>query len=142
MTTSTQDRLEQHRQTVRRMVILPVLGGLLLIALLVLSTAFLTPRQFTIVANLMMTCICLFPLVICLTPFYFGAVFAVWGMSRVNGIAYKQLENAQTLTANLAARTTQATDTLNRRAVDVGANAAKLDPLLDVFNREKPNDRT
>lgn len=143
MAASTQNPVEQHRRDLRRLLILPVAAGLGLIVLLVLSTIFLTPRQLTLVSNLMLTCICLLPLVVCMTPLYFGAVFAVYGMSRVNEGAYGQLERVRALSASVANRTAQTTDTLNRRALNTSANLARLDPLFDVFNNnpdgEKPN---
>jgi hypothetical protein len=146
MATSTQEPVKAHRRDVRRLVILPVVLGVVLIALLVGSTVFLTPRQLTLVSNLMLTCICLLPLVVCMTPLYLGAVVAAFGMSRVNAGALTQLERARVFSASLAARTAQATENLNRRAISTSASLARLDPLLDVFENhadgKKPHDRT
>jgi hypothetical protein len=145
------DAAQQHRRDVRRLMIVPLLLGILLIAGLMLLLIFLTPRQLTLVSNLMLTCMCLLPLVLCMTPLYFGAVLAVFGMSRVNGAAYKRLEGLRALSTRLAERTSETTTALNRRAINTGAALARLDPLFDVFNQPpaqdqgdgaKPDDRT
>ncbi|MBC8099055.1 MAG: hypothetical protein H7Y11_06405 [Armatimonadetes bacterium] len=117
---------------------LPALLALLLIAGLVGSTIFLTPRGFDSVANFMVTCLCLLPLTLCLFPLYLGVMLAVYGMARLNHSLASQLNRVDALEAALHTRIVNTTATLNRRATQIGVSLAWLDPLLTIFERPTP----
>ncbi len=126
---------EHHRQEVRRWVIYPVAGGLILVVLLVLSTVFLTPRGLGTVANFLLSCFCLLPMVVCLFPLYMAVMSAIYGMNWLTNFSLKNLEKARELTVSLEQGASDATDRISRQAIDVSAALARLDPILDFFNR-------
>lgn len=127
---------ERHRQEVRRWVILPVIGGLILLGVLLLSTLFLTPRGLGTVANFLLSCFCLLPLVICVFPLYLGLMAAIYGMSWLTDFSLKRLEQVRELTVSLEQSTVETTDRLSRQAINISASLAHLDPILDIFNRD------
>lgn len=126
---------EYHRHEVRRWVIFPVIGGLILLALLVLSTIFLTPRGLGTVSNFLLSCFCLLPLVFCIFPLYMILMSAIYGMSWLTDFASRGLEQVRELTVSLEQNADDTTDRLNRQAIDISASLARLDPLLNFFNR-------
>jgi hypothetical protein len=126
---------ERHRHEVRRLVILPVIGGLILILVLVLSTIFLTPRGLGTVANFLLSCFCLLPLALCVFPIYMLLMAAVYGMSWLTDFSAQRLDQVRDLTASLEQNAAETTDRLNRQMIDLSASLARLDPLLNLFNR-------
>lgn len=107
----------------------------LVIATLIGATVFLTPRGLSGLANAFLTCLCLLPLTVCLFPVYLGMVSVVYGMSRVNGTVFKQLDRGRLLTENLAAKTDEVSQQVSRQSVELGVKAAQLDAIFDVFDR-------
>jgi hypothetical protein len=134
-TAPSPDVRELHRQEVRRWVFFPVIGGLILIVVLVLSTIFLTPRGLGTVANFLLSCFCLLPLVLCVFPLYMILMAAIYGMSWLTDFSLQRLEQVRELTVSLEKSAADTTDRLNRQAIDVSASLARLNPILDFFNR-------
>lgn len=126
---------EHHRQEVRRWVIFPVIGGLILLVVLVLSTIFLTPRGLGTVANFLLSCFCLLPMAVCLFPLYMAVMSAIYGMNWLTNFSLKNLEKVRELSVSLEQGAADASDRISRQAIDVSASLARLDPILDFFNR-------
>jgi hypothetical protein len=60
---------------------------------------------------------------------------ALYGMSWLTDLASKGLEQVRELTVSLEQNAEDTTDRLNRQAIDISATIARLDPLLNFFNR-------
>jgi hypothetical protein len=121
----------------RRQIILAMLGGVILILVLTGVTLTLPPRGISIISNLMLTCMCLLPIALCLFPVFLVLVLAIYGMNRVNTLAGSQMDRARSASAELATRSSEITDNLNRRSVNLSAVMARLDPLFNLFDRPK-----
>jgi hypothetical protein len=126
---------ERHRQDVRRWVIFPVIGGLILLTVLVLSLIFLTPRGLGTVSNFLLSCFCLLPLVLCVFPLYMIVMSAVYGMSWLTDFSLQRLEQVRELTASLEDNAEDTAERLNQQVINLSSSMARLDPILNFFNR-------
>jgi len=138
------DRLESqklHRRAVRLEILLPFVGGLLLIIVLVVIAAVAGKTPTSGVANTMLTVLILCPMALCLLPIYLLLVVAVFGMSRVYNLIAKPLRQLQELSLKLRDRTYSLSDQAARTSINLNARFAPLDKLIfSVFDRPKPNE--
>jgi hypothetical protein len=138
------DRLESkklHRRAVRLEILLPFVGGLLLIIVLVVIAAVAGKTPTSGVANTMLTVLILCPMALCLLPIYLVLVVAVFGMNRVYDMLAKPLRQLQELSLKLRDRTYSLSDRAARTSINLNARFAPLDKLIfSVFDRPKPNE--
>ena len=138
------DRLESqklHRRAVRLEILLPFVGGLLLIVVLVVIAAVAGKTPTSGVANTMLTVLILCPMALCLLPIYLLLVVAVFGMSRVYNLIATPLRQLQELSLKLRDRTYSLSDRAARTSINLNARFAPLDKLIfSVFDRPKPNE--
>ncbi|MBI1258982.1 MAG: hypothetical protein GC204_16040 [Chloroflexi bacterium] len=138
------ERLESqklHRRAVRLEILLPFVGGLLLIILLVVIAAVAGKTPTSGVANTMLTVLLLCPMALCLLPIYLLLVMAVFGMNRVYDLLAKPLRQLQELSLQLRDRTYSLSDRAARTSINLNARFAPLDRLIfSVFDRPKPNE--
>ncbi|MCC6612100.1 MAG: hypothetical protein IT320_01415 [Anaerolineae bacterium] len=123
----------RHRRDVLITIVLPLAGGVLLIALVMLLVILL-PRtqQVSLVADLTMTALMLCPLALCLLPISLGLVTAAVMSGRLHKGASKPLRRVEALSVEMS-----------NRAVSIGERASKLSirfnaifaPLLDWIER-------
>lgn len=139
MTTSPKTRpdpIREHRRRVRRSIVLPFILGIILFALgLAVTLIPLSRQDVSIVSDLVLSCLCLFPLVICLFPLYMVMVLAVYGMARTDKAVTTQLRRVRTASETLAARVDSTTDTINQKTVDVSVRLAPLNAIFGIFER-------
>ena len=98
---------EIHRRAVRREIILPFVGGLLLIIVLVVIAAVEGETPTSGVANTMLTVLILCPMALCLLPIYLLLVVAVVGMNRAHDCSPSRCADSKTLSLTLRERTYQ-----------------------------------
>jgi high-affinity K+ transport system ATPase subunit B len=141
MTLDRQRSQRAHRRAVRREILLPFAGGLILIVVLVVIAASQGATPTSGVANTMLTLLVLCPLALCLIPLYLLLVLAVVGMNRAhNGIA-KPLRALENTTFTLRDRTYSISDRLARASINLNARFAPLDRLIfSYFDRPAQNE--
>lgn len=120
-----------RRAQVRKEIVLPFLGGVLVLIVIVVIAAFLPSRGHTsFVADFLLTLLILCPAVICMFPIYMLMVFAVYGMGRVNKGIYRPLSAAEGLTNRMKARTETVANTVAERTINVSAQFARLEQTV------------
>ena len=128
-----------HRRETRRQIILPMLAGVLLLAIMV-SSALLLPDdlQLSLVADLLLTILVLCPTALCLLPVVLLFVVMVVGMNRAHGELAGVLERAEGLSRAATDKTAQVMDSVNQTVANTGARIAPLDKMVDVFDPPQP----
>lgn len=123
----------------RQRIVLVMIGGGIFILILIGIMLTQSPRGISVISNIMLTCLCLLPMVICLLPVYLLLVAAIYGMNRVHGKAEAALDRARDTSASLRERSAGVTASLNRSSINFSALLAHLDPLFNIFDRPKPD---
>jgi hypothetical protein len=136
MTTDRQDSLKVHRREVRGQIILPFLGGLLLIIGLVVIMVLLGRTPTSAVANTLLTILILCPLALCLLPIYLLLAVAVAGVNSAHGSLGKPLHRLEDLSITVRDRTYEVTDQIARASINLNTRFAALDKL--IFSRFDP----
>ena len=136
MTTEKLESEHIHRRAVRREIILPVAGGMLLIIVLMVIAVIAGETPTSGIANTMLTLLILCPLAICMLPIYILLVLAVAGMNRAhNGIA-RPLRALEAQSLALRKRTYSIADRAARASINLNARFAPLDRLIfSAFDR-------
>ncbi len=141
MTTDRSESQKLHRRAVRREIVLPFAGGLLLIIALVVIAASQGATPTNGVANTMLTLLVLCPLALCLLPVYLLLVLAVMGMNRAHDGIAAPLLRLEKLTLALRDRTYSLSDRAARTTINLNARFAPLDKLLfSLFDRPAPHE--
>jgi hypothetical protein len=140
-TTDRQNSQKIHRRAVRREIVLPFAGGILLIVVLVVIAALQGETPISGVSTTMLTVLILCPLALCLLPIYLLLVFAVVGMNRAHDGIARPLRSLENLSLTLRERTTSASDRLARTTINWSARFAPLDKLVfSLFDRPAQNE--
>ncbi len=124
-----------HRREMRLQIILPMLAGVLLLAVMV-SSALLLPKglQVSLIADLLLTIFVLCPTALCcLLPVALFVVMAV-GMNKAHGKLAETLERVEGQARTATDKAAQAMDSVNQRAADASAQFASLSTMVDVFD--------
>jgi len=118
---------QRRRQNLRE-IVLPFTGGVVFVLALTVITALL-PREgaANFVANLFATLFLLCPLALCMFPFALLMVSAVYGMGRLNELAYKPLRGLEGLTVNLNNSSSRLAQRIVDTTIDLSATYEKLD---------------
>lgn len=134
--TPKEDPIAQHRRTFLRKVALPfALGGLSIVALIALSVLALGRRDVSLLADWMLSCLCLLPLLIILFPVYLLLVVAAFTLGKADRFTTRQVRRARVMTEKLSERTRETSLNLSRRSIGFNARLAPLDRLFNVFDR-------
>lgn len=140
-TTDRQNSQRLHRRAVRREILLPFAGGVILIVALVVIAALQGETPTSGVSTTMLTVLMLCPLALCLLPIYLLLVFAVVGMNRAHDGIARPLRSLENLSLRLRERTLSASDRLARVSINWSARFAPLDRLLfSMFDRPAQNE--
>jgi len=130
-----------HRSAVRREILLPFAGGLVLITLLVVIAAVAGKTPTSGVANTLLTVLILLPMALCLFPVYVVLVVAMVGMNRAYDLIAKPVRQLQDLSLKLRDRTYSLADRAARTSINLNARFALLDKLVfSVFDRPASNE--
>ncbi len=136
MTTDSSDSRHMHRRALRREILLPFAGGVILIVVLVIVAAVEGATPTSGVANTMLTVLILCPMALCLLPVYLLLVLAVVGMNRAHDAIAKPLRQLEALTLTLRDRTHSLSDRAAQVTINLNARFAPLDKLLfSLFDR-------
>jgi hypothetical protein len=133
--TLTDPAVLRQRQFLRS-ILLPVgLSALLIFGAGIFTLFGLRGQDASVVADIMLTCLCLFPTLLCLFPVYLVLVISVTVLSRADNFTTRQVRRVRTLTADVATRTYQTGDSLSRRSITFNARFAPFDRLFNLFDR-------
>lgn len=140
--------VKQHRRTVRRQMILPIIivGVLILLFLIALvipaSPLYLaeTEDQISIVSNLMISVFVLCPMVLCLWLFFVILVFMSVGLHKSQGFTAKQMRRVQLASRNLADKTATNADNVSKRSIGVTARFAFFNRIFNIFDQPTNDD--
>lgn len=142
MTLTPEQRVEETQKTLRReqrlTIWLPFGLGVLALVVLVIIAA-LVPNV-SVTSNVLLTILLLCPAALCLLPIYFVLVFAVVGMNSLYNGAAKPLRRLEQLTARVASRTVQVSDSLARQSINLNARLAPLATRLEHAFDERKDD--
>jgi uncharacterized membrane protein YeiB len=131
--------LKTHRKETILHIILPMVGGvLLLVAALGVVLLMQQRAQVQIVADIMTMLFLLCPLLVCLFPLYLLLVILAFGMGRLHDGTIPHLERLQHFTASLAQRTRALMNRITAQVINLNA---KIEPILDrlsVFEKRQP----
>lgn len=141
MATDRQSGERIHRRAVRRQIILPFAGGILLVAALVALVALQGETPTSGVSTTLLTLLMLCPLALCLLPIYLLLVMAVAGLNWAHGGIMRPLRRAESLSVEMRERTVSISDRLARQSINLNARFAPLDRLLfSAFDRPAQNE--
>jgi hypothetical protein len=130
MTTDRPDSQKTHRRAVRREILLPFAGGVLLVIVLVVIAAAEGAIPTSGVANTMLTLLMLCPLALCFLPVYLLLMLAIVGMNRAHDGISRPLRQLEALTLTLRDRTYSLSDRAARVSINLNSRFAPLDKLL------------
>lgn len=136
MTTERPDSQRTHRRAVRRQIVLPFAGGILLVVALVVFAASQGAAPTSGAANTLLTLLILCPMALCLLPLYLLLVLVVAGMSVAHDGLARPLRRLEDLTLTLRDRTYSLSDRAARTTINLNTRFAPLDKLLfSLFDR-------
>lgn len=140
---STPDPVVLRRRQFLRSILLPVgLSALLIFGAGIFTLFGLRGQDASVVADIMLTCLCLFPMLLCLFPVYLALVISVTVLGRADHFTTRQVRRVRVLTADVASRTYQTGDSLSRRSINFNARFAPLDRLFNLFDRLAASETT
>ncbi len=140
MAESKQDSITLHRRAVRREILLPFIGGLILVVVLLLIAAIAGQVPTSAVSTTLLTVLILIPMAICLLPIYIVLVLAIFGMNRAHHGIAKPLRQLQLLSIKLRHRSESLSEQAARASISVNARFAPLDKLVfSLFDRNEDN---
>jgi hypothetical protein len=132
----------RHRRNVFLTIVLPLLGGGLLIGVLMYAVIVL-PRaiQVSLVADFTLLLFVLCPLVLCTLPFSIGLFVLAIMSGRLHNSVAKPLRRAESLSVTVSQRTAVYADQAARASIAFGARLAPLMNWLDrAFTPERPDE--
>jgi len=130
-TTSDDDHFDYDRAG-RYAMRAPFIGGVLIVALLLLLLIPRTPAQISIVGDCMMICFVLLPLLICLLPVYIVLAVSVFYTGKLNTYTGNKLHVITTATRRAADTAAQYGDRLSERSIGLRARFAILNEIINT----------
>ncbi|GAB4508643.1 MAG: hypothetical protein OHK0046_01660 [Anaerolineae bacterium] len=128
---------QKHNQAERSrlslwVVALPVvLVGFILVALVLIVFVPRSSPQISIIADFVLICFTLFPLVICVSPLFLLIMAAAFGVGSLLNTTEKLLIRLKGLTQSVLTRTENVSANLNRRSIGLAASLAFLDRIFE-----------
>jgi hypothetical protein len=131
---------EAMRGLMRREIVLPFVGGVIALVAVVLLTVIITgPERMPFVSNFLLTFLILLPLALCMFPLYMLTVIATFVLWRLASRTTAPLQRIEYLSVRMSEGAERISQAAARRGIALDAEAARLEKLLDVFNRpERP----
>jgi hypothetical protein len=126
-----------HRRQTRTQIVLPMLGGVLLILAGVVIAALMPQRlQVGIMADFLFTVLLLCPLVICFFPLYILLAVAVFKFNDLHNALERLLGRAERVSENVNDRVRAGGDRLSRRVINTSVKIAPFEKVVfGAFDR-------
>ncbi len=136
-----EDGATLHRREMRRQIILPMLAGVLLLAIIV-SSAMLLPEglQVSLIADWMLIIFVLCPTALCLLPIALLFVVMAAGMNKAHGKLAGTLERVEEMSNTATDKAAQAMDSVNQTVADTSARFTSFNSMIDTFDRPQSAD--
>ena len=135
--------VDAHRRETWLFILLPFLGGtLLVLALFTLALLLPLRSQVSLVADWMVTVFILCPMAICLLPIYVLMMVAAFGMNKVHDKAASPLKRLEILSRTLMEKTITASESLSRASISLGTRFAFLDHIWGKSPSEESHEPT
>jgi hypothetical protein len=123
------------RRVALRQIGLPMFGvGLVVLAAIIIVLVLPRRSQVSIIADWLLTLMLLLPTVLCLFGMFIGLVALIAALNRLHHATAKPLGRVNALSRTLADRAAQTADSVNQRAIGLGARFAFVDRLLSTFD--------
>jgi hypothetical protein len=130
-----------HRRAVRREIVLPFAGGVLLLVILMVIAILSGKTPISGISTTLLTVLVLCPFALCLIPVYLVLVVMVVGMNRVHDNVGRPLRRLENLTIMVRDRTYSISDRAARVSINLNAKFAPLDrTIFSLFDRPQPQD--
>lgn len=102
----------------------------------------LTREHIGIAADLMVSILCLLPLMILMAPLVIGVVLGNWALGRADSMAVKQLFGLEVRAADVKEKAREGSRAVGERFIGFAALVERLAPLWDIFdvNEAKESD--
>jgi hypothetical protein len=124
-----------HRRQVRRQIVLPLLGGFLLLVLLMVAVLVppLLPQPIHVatLSNLLLILFMLLPTFFCLFGFYIILLYAVMGLGIFNRASARQLRRLNRLTETVTDQTVKVTTAVDKQALEARVKLAGVEAAID-----------
>jgi hypothetical protein len=136
ITPEGRDPQSDHRRDTFNWIVLPMAGGVLLIAAGV-GAALLMPQrlQVSVLSDWLLTITLLCPVMLCLLPLCILLVVMAAGMNKVHGAASRFLVRIEKLTPTFTNRIIQTMNIASSKSISWRSRLAYFENLLDVFER-------
>jgi hypothetical protein len=129
-----------HRRETRLQILLPFLGGVLLVLFLTLLPVLINDPQARLrvafVGDVLMTLFVLCPAVVCLVGLYFVVVLGIYGMNVLHRMAGTPLERLERISARFASGLDGVSQRVNNVAISWSASLASVYRVLSIFDRD------
>lgn len=134
-TESFEQRRWKHRRNVLLAIVLPFIGGFLVIV--ALSVAAIASGRSSTLADIFLTIVVLCPVAVCMLPIYFLLVILIGLMGRANQSAGRGLQRLNGLVDGVGIRAVGATNRVAGLSIRWNSAFAYLDKLLfRIFDPE------
>jgi len=136
MTIDSSESEKLHRRAVRREILLPFAGGILLIIVLMVIAIAAGSTPTSGISTTMLTVLVLCPLAICLLPVYVLLAVAVAGMNKAHQGVARPLRALTAQSLALRQRTYSIADRMARTSINLNTRFAPLDrAVFSAFDR-------
>ncbi|MDX1995729.1 MAG: hypothetical protein SF029_25320 [bacterium] len=136
------ESVKRHRRETLRALTLPAIFIAVLIIVFVLSLVIpgspfrlREQVQVNIIANWMLMCFVLCPVVLCLFPIYVILMASTFGLNWLHNVSARNLRRAQTASRTIADRTANVSEDFSRRSANFNVRFAFIDALINIFDR-------
>lgn len=126
----------KRRRQIRRQIIYPFSLGIALMVFMMLLTIPLRHSDLSAIADLMISCLCFFPILICMFPVYMIFVLSAIYMGKGHQALGNQFSRARDFSGQVVKKSDDLSDTINEHVIDLSAKMAKLDVIFDIFEED------
>ncbi len=139
-----EDGRQIHKRETRRQIILPFVGGLLLILgaflLMALPTDPAWRLRASAVNDWLYLVLCQVPFLVCSLITYFVVIAGIWGMNKLHSGTERPLVKLENLVAGLASRVESIAGTINERTLSWRAKAEQILHVMRIFDQTTNSD--
>src|SRR5688572_22658800 len=131
---------EKHRAETIRQIWLPLAGGgLILLAILIVSVLLPQRIQVQMVSDLLSTLFILCPMAVCILPIYVLMVALIFSMNKIHGVTSKPLQWLEKQSERMVEETVKVADVVAKKSIGLSTKMAYFERWLGFFNRPPQN---
>ena len=118
----------------------PFAIAVLVVLLIAVLASILAREHIGIAANLLVSLLCLLPLVIVMAPLVVGVILGNWALGRADQMAVKQLFGLEQRAADVKDKAREGSRAVGEKFIGIAAAVERLAPLWDIFDVREPKD--